>query len=222
MKTKCFSLIIAIALISTYAQAQNAASFGIHGGVNFQNINGKDFLGNSLENDLVPRFNAGINVAVPVAPDFYIQPGLGYATKGTKGDYQFLEQTVTREVNLGYLELPVNLVYKPLLGTGNLVLGFGPYAGYAINGKVKIDGENFDVEFVSEVEDAGSDEIFYFKRLDAGANMFVGYELAGGLSLQLNTQLGLIDINSDNRLLSSDKSVSKHTGFGLSLGYRFK
>jgi hypothetical protein len=64
----------------------------------------------------------------------------------------------------------------------------------------------------------------YFKSLDAGANVFAGYEMAGGLFLQLNTQFGMLNINpKDNRTLQvySDKLAVKNTGFGVSLGYRF-
>ncbi len=36
------------------------------------------------------------------------------------------------------MELPVHVVYKPQLGTGKLIVGFGPYVAYGITGKVKI------------------------------------------------------------------------------------
>jgi hypothetical protein len=51
-----------------------------------------------------------------------------------------------------------------------------------------------------------------------------GFEMAGGLFLQLNAQLGMLKINpEDNRLIQiySDQLSVKNTGFGLSMGYRF-
>jgi hypothetical protein len=58
------------------------------------------------------------------------------------------------------------------------------------------------------------------KPLDAGADIFFGYEFPFKVSVLLNTQLGLINIwpkidgeNPDHPL--------KNTGFGVSLGYRF-
>jgi hypothetical protein len=41
------------------------ASFGLRGGVNFQNINGKNDDGNDLNNDLLTGFNVGINAEIP-------------------------------------------------------------------------------------------------------------------------------------------------------------
>lgn len=61
----------------------------------------------------------------------------------------------------------------------------------------------------------------YFKGLDAGGNIFAGYETAGGMFFQLNTQLGMLKINPENKWISDDKSSIKNTGFGLSIGYRF-
>jgi len=45
--------------------------------------------------------------------------------------------------------------------------------------------------------------------------------MAGGLFLQLNAQLGMLNIRPDNYLLTDDNSTLKNTGYGLSLGYRF-
>ena len=66
--------------------------------------------------------------------------------------------------------------------------------------------------------------VTYLKAFDAGGNIFAGYELASGIFIQLDTQLGMLKINpEDNRTepVYSDKSSVKNTGFGLSVGYRF-
>ncbi len=197
-----------------------AQGLGLRAGVNFQNINGKDALGGDLENSLITGYHAGINLEMPIAPAFYLQPGLIYSTKGTKDEFQFLNQNGENKIILGYLEIPVNLVFKPAIGGGNIILGFGPYYAHAINGKSKGDFSDFEVEFRSEVGEGDDEEIFYFKRSDFGANLLIGYEFASGLFLQLNAQLGLADINSDNSFLPNDKTEYNNTGFGLSLGYQ--
>ena len=51
--------------------AKSQTSFGILGGLNFQNINGTDNDGDKLNNDLILGFHAGVNLMIPVAPDFY-------------------------------------------------------------------------------------------------------------------------------------------------------
>jgi hypothetical protein len=168
-------------------------------------------------------YHGGVNVQIPIAPDFYFQPGLLFTTKGAKNNYGSLTGTY----KLSYIELPLNFVYKALLGKGSFMLGFGPYIGYGIGGKASVQYSSTtyetDIIFKSVVE-AGDPWVPYFKAFDAGGNIFAGFEMAGGIFLQLNGQLGMLKINpEDNRTLKiySDKLSVKNTGFGISIGYRF-
>ncbi len=219
-------------LTASLAMAQRPGgqrtAFGVLGGVNFQNINGKNFAGDKLTNDMIIGYHAGLNIQIPIAPDFYFQPGVLFSTKGAKNVSDPIVGILetTRTINLSYIEVPLNLVYKGLLGNGYVMVGFGPYIGYAIKGTDKFEAGSIsyenDIEFVNVVD--ASNDIFgsYSKALDAGANIFAGYELAGGLFFQLNTQLGFLKINpEDNRFPGDNKREYKNTGYGLSLGYRF-
>lgn len=211
-----FLAILTMFGFSANAQTMNdeGVSFGLRGGVNFQNINGEDSNGDKWENDMALRFNAGIVANIPVAPEFYFQPGLLYTTKGAKFNDEILGVNTSSELNTSYLELPLSFLYRPLLGTGHLLLGFGPYVAYGLGGKFEAGNEEIDIKF----GDDSSDEFFYLKRMDYGANLFFGYELQNGLSIQLNTQLGLANILPD---IADDDATFKHTGFGISLGYMF-
>ncbi|HKZ65690.1 MAG TPA: porin family protein [Chitinophagaceae bacterium] len=202
MKTKTLFIAVCATLFSTAIFAQSKTTFGIRAGVNFQNLNGKNAADDNWDNKLKTGFNAGVNAEIPVGIDFYVQPGLLFSTKGAK-----LEDSDTK-LNLSYLELPVNFIYKPELGTGRMVLGFGPYAAYAVGGKTK--EPDTDLEF--------GDQPGEWKRFDAGANLLAGYEFSNKLSFQLNAGLGLLDIRK--RPTGDSKSTVKNTGFGLSLGYR--
>lgn len=228
MKTKIISFALILLLSSSLAIAQSTdegkMSFGILGGVNLQNLTGKNNNGDKLKNDMLVGFHAGVNVQIPVAPEFYFQPGLLFSTKGAKNSYGSLTGTY----KLSYIELPLNVVYKGALGNGFIMVGFGPYVGYAIGGKSSITSGSTTVEssivFKNSVESGDPYLTAYIKRFDAGGNIFAGYETAGGLFLQLNTQFGMLNINpQDNRALAdfSSKLSVKNTGFGLSLGYRF-
>jgi hypothetical protein len=204
MKTKIGLAVIAAALFTTTAIAQSKTTFGIRAGVNFQNLNGKDEFGDNLDYKLKPGFNAGVNAEIPVGIDFYLQPGLLFSTKGAKANVG------DSKINLSYLELPVNFIYKPELGQGRMLLGFGPYASYAIGGTTK--NPDSDIEFGDQPDE--------LKRFDAGANLLAGYEFSNKLSFQLNAGLGLLSLN--NRESGDNKSTLKNTGFGVSLGYRFQ
>lgn len=196
------SIILTVFLFA-FAVAQAQTTFGVRAGVNLQNQNGKSG-GNKLENKIAPGFNIGVNAEMGVAPDFYFQPGLLFTTKGAKA------KVGDGKVSLNYIEVPLNLVYKPVLGTGKLIAGFGPYVAYGIGGKWKVGNSETDVNF-------GSGDNDDYKPLDMGANLLFGYELASKISIQMNVQLGLLNLDPKG---GSDDIV-KNTGFGVSLGYRF-
>jgi len=219
MKTRLISVLVALMLTATFATAQDNGkmSFGILGGLNFQNLNGKDIVGDKLENDMKIGYHIGANVRIPIAPEFYFQPGILFSTKGAKDN----STSPANTINLSYIEMPLNLVYKGLLGTGYIILGLGPYFGYGIMGNVKSDDATTDIEFTNTVEITDPLTVPYYKAFDAGGNLFFGYELANGISAQMNVQLGMVKINPEYKILSEDKSSIKNTGFGLSLGYRF-
>lgn len=205
MKTKfifiSMILILSVSLAFAQGNGNSKTAFAILGGVNLQNMNGEDASGGKLENDMLVGYHIGANVQMPIAPQFYFQPGLLFSTKGAK--------TSSSTYKLSYVELPLNFVYKALLGNGYFMLGFGPYLAYGIGGE--------DIEFSKDLGSGDPDRTF--KPFDAGGNLFFGYEMAGGLFLQLNTQLGMMNIYPDDAS-NSDIKV-RNTGYGLSLGYRF-
>jgi Outer membrane protein beta-barrel domain len=222
MNTKII-LLAATTLFSLHSFAQemtvtaNKTTFGIRAGVNFQNINGKNESDDKLENDLSTGFHAGVNAEIPVGTGTYIQPGVLYTMKGAK-KFEYRDNSTVDKVKLSYIDIPINFIYKPVLGTGNMVLGFGPYVGFGIGGKVENGSSEVDIEFTDSraVSDA-----YKFKRVDAGANFLAGYEFSNKLSFQLNAQLGLVDINPEISGQSDDQTNWRNTGWGISLGYRF-
>ena len=222
MKTRLISLLMIMVLSASFAIAQDNGkmSFAVLGGVNFQNLNGKAYNGDKLKNDMLLGFHLGANAMIPIAPEFYFQPGLLFSIKGDKN--KSASSTSTTKIN--YLEMPLNMVYRAALGNGFVMLGFGPYLAYGISGNVKTTGSSITldqkIKFKSTVG-AGDDlSVPYYKAFDAGGNIFIGYEMASGIFMQLDTQFGMLNISPDYQD-PNDKSVVKNTGFGLSAGYRF-
>jgi hypothetical protein len=216
MKTKLFTISAVFILLTVTLQAQ--IGFGILGGVNFQNLNGKNSSGYKLNNDLAPGFHFGGNIQIQIAPEFFFQPGILFTTKGANDN----DASPSLKYRISYFELPLNMVYKGSLGEGFIMLGFGPYLGYALGGKVKFDnGAINKIEFTNVVEANETSMTTFLRAFDAGGNIFAGYELASGIFIQLNTQLGMLKINPEDRRISNDLLSIKNTGFGFSIGYRF-
>lgn len=205
MKTIKVTVVLAIGLLLANAISAQT-TFGVRAGVNLQNLNGKASDGDKIMGKLRTGFNAGVNAEIPVGEGFYLQPGLLFSLKGAKE--KDLEMP---NMSISYLELPINFIYKPDLGQGRMLLGFGPYVAYAVGGKYEIGSSETDIDFGSEPGE--------LKRFDAGANFLAGYEFANNLSFQLNAQLGLA--NMVNRVSGDNDSKLNNTGFGVSLGYRF-
>ncbi len=206
--------ILLMAVMAVAVSVVSAQGLGLRGGVNMSN-----FAGDGMEDTkMLTGFHLGLDYEIAVAPDFYFAPGLLFSTKGAKDEWSEDGGTIEAKTILNYLEVPLNLVYKPLLGEGNLIVAFGPYLGYGIGGKNKMEfsggGASASIE---EDVNFGSGDEDNFKALDMGANISFGYMFAGGLSIQLNTQLGLINISPSE----DDADAVKNTGFGLGLGYRF-
>lgn len=230
MKKQFIVLTTALVLGITAAYAQKEedklVSIGIRAGVNLQKIYGDDFMGNKLSNDFTTGFHAGINAELFISEGFYLQPGLLYSTKGAERKNNNIEYTQ----HISYIELPVNLLFKPELGSGKLLLGAGPYAAYGISGKNKTKtggtAVELDAKFKNKITAAEYattllNGAYYLKPFDFGGNVLIGYELNSGFSLQLNGQLGLSQINPKADGVAADKSKWKNIGFGASLGYRF-
>ncbi|MBP1652939.1 MAG: hypothetical protein H6Q26_3096, partial [Bacteroidetes bacterium] len=156
--------------------------------------------------DLFTNVRAGITVDIPLAEEFYVGTGLLYSGKGGKDDGV--------KTNLSYLQVPVNFLFKPEVGTGKLNLGVGPYLAYGVAGKHKTTVGNADVSVKAFDDEAG---VARLKRFDAGMGIVAGYELPVGLYLGLNADLGLI-----NAYDNTDNGRSWHnTSFGVSVGYKF-
>lgn len=224
LKILLSGFLIVLGFVAT-AQDKQKVSFGFRGGFDYQNINGKNQQGDPLKFDMVPRFNAGVVIEIPIANQFFVQPSVLYTTKGAEAKTNYPGLGMATEFNLAYIEVPLNFLYKPTLGKGNLILGGGPYVAYGIGGDVTYttDGnsQSEKIEFNEEFTSANSLDQKYFKPLDYGGNLLFGYQFAGGFSAQLNAQLGIAQIKAKNTLDPNSKVEFRNTGFGISVGYLF-
>jgi hypothetical protein len=230
MKARFLSVIAIVVLSLTALQAQ--VSFGVAAGPNFQNMVGKDADGYKVTNGLLVGFHAGVTANIPVVPDFWFQTGLLFSQKGSKNNEGLIPlkssggnyNTTTR---ISYIELPLHLLFRPQLGPGHVLVGFGPYVAYGIGGKQKVDYGSLPtmeqkIKFRNEIPlgDYWDIENAYYRGFDAGADIFAGYELDMGLYVLLKTQLGLLNMIPDVTDWEGEPNL-KNTGFGVSVGYNF-
>lgn len=216
---KYFILIIAYILgFNATSNAQTSITLRAGGGL--QNINGKDANGSTSKNNVIPAYHFGILMNFGLVDDFSIQTGAIFATKGTKIKDDYLGTPRTRTIHLNYIELPVSFFYKPIIGKNKLLLGFGPYVGFGLSGKIKSNLQ--EDEKIIWQNSVGTNQTGhnYFRRIESGANFLFGMEFFEHLQLQLNAQLGLTKINPTDARIADDKTIMKNTGFGISLGWK--
>jgi hypothetical protein len=217
MKNKMIVLFAGLFLLANTGFAQGKTSFSLRAGVNFTNLNGEQPGGGDLNNKLKAGFHVGVEAALPIADEFFIQPGVLFSTKGAKS-----EADDDVKVNLSYIEVPVTFLYKPMLGTGRLILGVGPYFAWGVSGKLKGDGADQNIKFENKISLAEYADGHYLKSFDAGGNLFFGYEFSQKIFAQLNAQLGMVNIQPKIEGVDDDeRGKIKNTGFGVSVGYRF-
>src|SRR5690606_14062020 len=229
-KTIPFTLLIAV-LISFVETATSQTRFGARAGMNLSGLRLVDEQGDKQETGLIPRFQIGLTFDVPVGSEFYIQPAALYSGKGFKQDGGWLAGSDSEfRATASYVEVPVNLLYAPRLGRGNLIVGAGPYVGYGTGGKWEADQGQVligdimiephgEVIFKGDVADGEFGNYLYGKPWDYGLNVLVGYEWMRRINVQLNGQFGVANLAPDIGG-NSPKGSIKNVVYGISVGYK--
>lgn len=229
-KITSVALLLAFLLIGV-ENATGQTQFGVRAGMNLAGLRLVNEVGERQETGVIPRFQIGMTVDIPIAADISIQPAAIYSGKGFKQDGGWLAES-DREfrATASYIEIPVNLLYSPQLGSGNLIFGAGPYVGYATGGKWKADQAHVligdimieprgDVIFRNDVADGEFGNYLYGKPWDYGINIILGYELMRRIAVQLNGQFGVANLAPRIGGNSPRRSI-KNRVYGITMGYK--
>ena len=200
---KIISLIAIAAIAAQMVQAQKS-SFGFTAGATLAKTTAK-FAGGSIASESKIGFTAGFVGDIPIGKDFSFMPALNFVQKGSKSKQESYESTI----NLNYIEIPLNLVYRVPGKSGHLFMGAGPSVAYGISGTMKDNNStqptDVKVKFGSSAEDD-------FKPLEIAANFLLGYQFKNGFNIVANYNLGLNNI-------APIKEIKGHNNyFGLRLG----
>lgn len=113
----------ALMFAGTKASAQ-IGHFGVIGGLTFSKANASE-----IKNLNYTGFHAGVTYQLDLPLGFSIQPELVYQQRGTKYDAN------TKDMHVGFLELPINIQWGPDLVLFRPYLMLSPYVGYALTSK---------------------------------------------------------------------------------------
>ncbi len=220
-----------VAMVFVISTAHSQTTFGVRAGMNLSNVGIVNEDGEKQNTDIVPRLQIGLTVDVPVAPDMYVQPAVLYSGKGFKQKGGWLASSdKIFKATVSYVEVPVNFLYKPQLGIGNLLVGAGPYVAYGIGGRWEADEGSVaigdimieshgDIIFKNDVMDGEFGNYLYGKPWDYGINVLAGYEFLRKLSVQFSAQFGVANLEPAISGKRSDGTI-KNIGYSISIGYK--
>lgn len=142
-------------LVATLVATSAFAKFGLTGGVSFSP--------NQVDFKNIQQWHAGVTWEIPVGIGFALQPSLLYVSKA--GLVKDSDQSIVQQLGMGYVQLPVQLLWGPDIGGGNFKpYVFGePFVGYNLT-------QNGNWVDVKKVKDVG-------KLFDWGVGLGVGIKL---------------------------------------------
>ncbi len=145
----------------------------------------------------------GVFIRMPLGKKTSFQPELLMIAKGMKEKDQY-GSSYWYKTRITYLELPLNILYKPVTPKGSFFIGGGPTPAFYIGNNVFYYGEKA------------------FKTFDLGINILAGYEIPIGFSINLHYTHGLSNIGKEKDANGTLYSVNqKNRCFGIMIGYTF-
>lgn len=181
----------------------------------------KDQTNGTPDANSLTSFHAGIIMDVPLASMISIQPALMLTGKGSKVEYSGNNWNYTKKFNPMYVELPVNLLIKPTIGTNTkLYFGAGPYIAAGVGGKVSYSGNVGDLSGYSDHNiQFGNDNDDDVKPMDVGANVLAGFEFGNGLIV--GAQYGMSFTNNAPNGDDNANKILRNKVLSISVGYLF-
>ncbi|WP_455668165.1 porin family protein [Phocaeicola sp.] len=188
------------ALVALVASAQNPINWSVKAGVGISNITGSDIDGTEAKFG----YKLGVGLECPFDPIWSLQTGLNFVSKGAGID------GADAKINALYLEVPIMAAARfAVSDAANVVVSAGPYLGYGVGGKQKVEAREGGTKVTIEEDTFGDDA---FRRFDFGLGIGVAAEF-DRIVVGLDGQFGLNKLHKD----ISAKNLSAF----LTVGYKF-
>ena len=223
----------AIALMAfAFTQAQDL-KFGAKAGLNLANLS-TDYSGEGSwddDNKMKVGFHVGGFVEIKFSEKFALQPELLFSTQGTKTessefDGDGFSSSSEDKINLSYLNVPVMVKFYPI---EKLFIEAGPQVGFLLSAKSKYEA-SYTVGGTTTSESEDIDVKDFYKSIDFGMNVGVGYEFTDMIYANLRYNIGLSDITEgdDNDEFEDvdfgaygDVFKTRNNVLSLSVGFKF-
>jgi hypothetical protein len=210
---------------NTHAQI----SIGIKAGPDFGKlvnaVEGNDGSGgiSTLSSGTLTQVYGGLFLDIPLDSGkmFYLRPGIEYVGAGGKMSpssnfYNANGFMANTKYELHYVDVPLEFLFSPSLGSVRPWIGLGLYAGALVNGTIKPqDGSSEPVMVGSKAEDN-------FSRVDFGYTFTLGMATNVGFLFGTDYQHGLVRVVPDGTDQTMTRLKTHNSVWGLHLGWVVK
>lgn len=204
------------ALLLTTIQTSAQVKFGVKTGLNVAKMVYDD--DGDSDNDIIKsrlNYQLGITAEYAITEKIFLESGLFLNRKGFRVNE---DGGRPANMNVSYLEIPIQLKYKTNVGKTKLFFHAGPYVGYALSARYTSKEKMFyrDGGLHKTFKlDIGNDKTDFIKHLDYGINIGAGVEMKK-FTVGLQYSYGLANIISN----TNDNAKVKNRVATLSVGYR--
>lgn len=218
-------LIAIFAFSVTFTSNAQKLGFGVEAGGNLSNIYTEIPTAKSTS-DFKLGYQAGFFANYSITENLFIKAHLLFFTKGSynKDESTLLGVTTssTWETSPMYINLPVVVGFGFDLGGIKPYVNAGVYLAYGVGGKQTLETKVGNIEntystdfFISNTDNNMKEYFDSHDAFDFGARLGAGIVFSDKYIIELNYDLGLIDIAPKDNLLKNNNSLS------LTLGYKF-
>ena len=196
-------VIVLFALLTAVNVSAQDLRYGVVGGLNLS-WEYEKVMGEKLVSDTYIGFQAGVKAEMDfsdqITDGFSIDASLLYSLKG--GSYS------GTHTNLGFVHLPINLVYRyPISDSVSLLGGVGPYLSLGVVGKdvEKVAGSKIKTDVFGNI----------YQRFDFGLNYKIGVEMWDQWQFYAGFEHGLLDLTKtkvDDSLISKCHLLNFYIG----------
>lgn len=198
-------LVLSFIFLSSYSFSQR---YAISGGFSFTDmkVSGVD----TIQSNNI-RFRSGFRLGTvaeySLSDMFSFEPGLLLSMKGFNNKTELLGETQIEKFSILYLEAPVHLKVTTEYGNFKIFGLIGPYVGWGIKGKTKIDYKGQSEQINLNWGD--DDKTTQFERLDYGFSVGAGMEIDKA-SFRITYSQGIMNIaaNSNAEIINRGLSIS--------------
>lgn len=176
LKKNIALIFLSLAFATTTLAQETRTYAGLDLGMNVSSSS-VEKLGDGTDSDekseVIPQFR--FNITHEFTTNVFLKTGVGYIT------HKISYETLSNDISLKYLELPIQIGYKiPTSDVASLGIFAGPYFGWGVGGKIKDEKDTFGKK--------GFDIFNY------GAGIGIGFEVQS-FAISLGYNHGIKDIS---------------------------